>query len=96
MSTAAKRKPPAPPIPTLAERATCLFEEIMDSSAGEQRSILLGLRDMLDAALDDIAEARRCKTEPGAIPVGWVRQQLDNKGYGACHCKAMAEALKDA
>ena len=93
MTTATKRKPS---IPTLAERATALLEELLEAPAEEQREILMGWRDMLDARLDDIAESRRPKTEPGAIPVGWMRQQLDNKGYGACHCKAMAEALKDA
>jgi hypothetical protein len=93
MKTATKRKDP---IPSLRERASVLFEELLEAPAEEQREIVMGWRDMLDAALDDIAEARRCKTEPGAIPVGWMRQQLDNKGYGACHCKAMVEALKDA
>jgi hypothetical protein len=95
MKTATKRKPD--PIPTLRERISVVFEELLlEAPAEEQREILMAWRNMLDARLDDIAEARRCKTEPGAIPVGWVRQQLDNKGYGACHCKAMAEALKDA
>jgi hypothetical protein len=94
MKTATKRKPDS--IPTLRERISVLFEEILEAPSEEQREVLMGWRDMLDARLDEIAEQRRPKTEPGAIPVGWVRQQLDNKGYGACHCKAMVEALKDA
>jgi hypothetical protein len=94
MKTATKRKDP---IPSLRERiSVAFFEELLEAPSEEQRDILLGFRDMLDARLDEIAEARRCKVEPGAIPVGWMRQQLDNKGYGACYCKAMAEALKDA
>jgi hypothetical protein len=93
MKTATKRKDP---IPSLRERISVAFEELLEAPAEEQRDMLMAWRDMLDARLDDIAEARRCKTEPGAIPVGWMRQQLDNKSYGACHCKAMAEALKDA
>ena len=93
VKTATKRKDP---IPSLRERISVAFEELLEAPAEEQRDMLMAWRDMLDARLDDIAEARRCKTEPGAIPVGWMRQQLDNKGYGACHCKAMAEALKDA
>jgi hypothetical protein len=80
----------------LRECISVAFGELLEAPSEEQRDILLGFRDMLDARLYDIAEPRRCKTEPGAIPVGWVRQQLDNKDYGACHCKAMAEALKDA
>jgi hypothetical protein len=93
MKTATKRKDP---IPSLRERISVAFEELLEAPAEEQRDILMAWRDMLDARLDDIAEARRCKAEPGAIPVGWMRQQLDNKGYGACHCKALAEMLKDA
>jgi hypothetical protein len=92
VKTATKRKDP---IPSLRERISVVFEELLEAPSEEQRDILLGFRAMLDARLDEIAEARRCKVEPGAIPVGWMRQQLDNKGYGACHCKAMAEA-KDA
>jgi hypothetical protein len=93
MKTATKRKDP---IPSLRERISVVFEELLEAPAEEQRDILMAWRDMLDARLDDIAEARRCKTEPGAIPIGWMRQRLDNKGYGACYCQAMAEALKDA
>ena len=93
MKTATKRKDS---IPSLRERISVAFEELLEGPAEEQRDILMAWRDMLDARLDDIAEARRCKVEPGAIPVGWMRQQLDNKGYGACHCKALAETLKDA
>jgi hypothetical protein len=93
MKTATKRKDP---IPSLRERISVAFEELLEAPCEEQRDILLGFRDMLDARLDEIAEARRCKVEPAAIPVGWVRQQLDNKGYGACYCRAMVEALKDA
>jgi hypothetical protein len=94
MKTATKRKPD--PIPTLAERASALLEELLEAPAEEQREILTGWRDMLDAALDDIAEARRPKTEPGAIPVGWIKMQFHARGHGECPCRAMAEALKDA
>ena len=105
MTAAAKQRHPI--IPTLRERATVLLEELLEAPSEEQREILTGWRDMLDAALLDLAEKLRPKGETkadaqgqpaivGSIPAGWIKMQLHQKGYGDCPCKAMAEALKDA
>src|SRR5437879_1367706 len=102
MKTAAIRKPS---IPTLRERATALLEEMLEAPAEEQREILTGWRDMLDAALLDLAEKLRPKGTStvgatgdrevvGGIPATWIKMQLNARGHGDCPCKAMAEALK--
>jgi hypothetical protein len=101
----AARKP-APSIPTLAERATTLLEELLEAPAEEQRQILTAWRDVLDAALTDLAEELRPKgaiTEGatgerevvGSIPVGWIKMQMDARGHGPCPCRATIEALKE-
>jgi hypothetical protein len=106
MTVAAKQRHPIT-IPTLRERATALLEELLEAPTEEQREILTGWRDMLDAALDDLAEARRPKGETrldatgqvavvGSIPVGWTKMQFHARGHGDCPCRAMVEALKDA
>jgi hypothetical protein len=106
MKAAAKKLSP-PPIPTLAERATALLEELLEAPAAGRREILTWWREALDDALLDLAEELRPKGETkvdaqgqsavvGSIPVGWIKMQLHQKGYGECPCKAMAEALKDA
>jgi hypothetical protein len=93
-------------VPSLAERATVLLEEILEAPAEEQRQILTGWRDMLDAALTDLAEKQRPKGavtvgatgEPevvGALPASWIKLQLDARGHGHCPCRALAEALKE-
>jgi hypothetical protein len=105
MTAAVKQRHPI--IPTLRERATVLLEELLEAPAEEQRAILTGWRDMLEAALDDLAERIRPRGEikndaqgqsaiVGGIPAGWIKMQLHARGHGDCPCKAMAEALKDA
>jgi hypothetical protein len=104
--TAAKQKHPIA-IPTLRERATVLLEEILEAPAEDQREILTGWRDMLDAALLDLAEKLRPKGEIkidaqgqsaiiGSVPAGYIKMQLHHRGHGDCPCRAMVEALKDA
>jgi hypothetical protein len=104
---ATKRKPPSISIPSLIERATVLLEELLEAPASEQREVLTLWRDKLDAALDHIAEAIRPRGETkvdalgqsavvGSIPVGFIRTQLDSKGYGNCHCRSMIEAVKES
>jgi hypothetical protein len=67
--------------------------------------ILTGWRDMLDAALDDLAEKLRPKGAitvgatserevVGGIPVGWSKMQFHARGHGDCPCRAYAEAIK--
>jgi hypothetical protein len=94
MSAAAKRKP-TPSIPTLAERASVLLEELLEAPAAKRREILTWWRTALDEALLDLAEDLRPKGEHG-IPVNWIKMQLHARGHGECPCRAMAEALKDA
>jgi hypothetical protein len=97
---------PAPPIPSLRERATALLEELLEADAETRRDVLTGWRDMLDAALDDLAEDRRPKGAitigatgerevVGGIPVGWIKMQFDARGHGNCPCRAMIEAMKE-
>ena len=89
----AKRKPSVS-IPTLAERASALLEELLEAPARERRDVLTWWCDALDSALDDLAEERRPKGEHG-IPAPWIKLQLHARGYGNCACRAHAEALKD-
>jgi hypothetical protein len=107
MTSAAKRKPAPPIIPSLAERAQCLFEDMMDSPPHERRELLTWWRESLDDALDHLAEELRPKGEikvdatgqdaiVGSIPVGWTKMQLHARGHGDCPCRAMAEALKES
>jgi hypothetical protein len=101
----AKRNP-APSIPSLAERAMVLFEELLEAPAAERREILTWWRNALDGELDDLAEKLRPKGavtlgatgQPevvGGIPVGWIKMQLDARGHGNCPCRAMIEAVKE-
>ena len=101
--TATKRKPS---IPTLAERATALLEELLEAPAYERREILTSWREALDSAIGDLAEALRPKGHVGtgavgetavigSIPVGFVKMQLMTRGYGECPCRSLAEASKD-
>jgi hypothetical protein len=92
MKTARK---PVPSIPTFAERAMVLFEELLDAPAPERQEILTWWRNALDAELDDLAEKLRPKGESG-IPAPWIKMQFHARGHGDCPCKAIAEALKDA
>jgi hypothetical protein len=105
MNASAKRKP-VPSIPSLAERAMVLFEELLDAPASERREILTWWRNALDAELDDLAEDRRPKGAitvgatgerevVGGIPVGWIKMQFDARGHGNCPCRAMIEAMKE-
>ena len=84
-----------------------MLEELLEADAETQRDVLTGWRDMLDAALTDLAEKLRPKGAitvgatgerevVGGVPVGWIKMQLLARGHGDCPCKAMAEALKDA
>jgi hypothetical protein len=97
---------PAPPIPSLRERATALLEELLEADAETQRDVLTGWRDMLDAALTDLAEKLRPRGAitvgatgerevVGSVPVGWIKMQLDARGHGNCPCRAMIEAMKE-
>jgi hypothetical protein len=94
--TSAKRKPlmsPArapEPTPTLVERATTLLEAVIAAPPEVQREVLAAFRDGLDDHLDRLAEA----TRPVSIPQGYVRMQMDAKGWGTCHCQALREAMK--
>jgi hypothetical protein len=94
MTATAKRKPSVS-IPTLAERATVLLEELLEAPASERREILTWWREALDCAIGDLAEALRPKGENG-IPVNWIKMQLRARGHGECPCQALAEALRDA
>jgi hypothetical protein len=91
--SATKRK--AISIPTLAERAAALLEELLDAPASERREILTWWREALDCAIGDLAEGLRPKGENG-IPVNWIKMQLHARGHGECPCRALVEALKDA
>jgi hypothetical protein len=86
---------PALSIPTLAERATALLEELLEAPASERREILKFWREALDCAIGDLAEDLRPKGEHG-IPVNWIKMQIHARGHGECPCRAMVEALKDA
>jgi hypothetical protein len=86
--TSAKRKPE--PTPSLIEQATTLLEAVLAASAEQQREVLAAWRDGLDDHLDHLAEA----TRPVSIPQGYVRMQMDAKGWGNCYCQALREALK--
>jgi hypothetical protein len=92
MTTATKRKLS---IPTLAERASALLEEILEAPASERREVLESWREGLDRAIDQLAEELRPKGQFG-IPRGWIKMQMHARGHGTCPCRAMAEALKDA
>jgi hypothetical protein len=92
-------------VPSLKERASALMEELLNAPASERREVLTAWRDALDQALDNLAEEFRPKGEAkldalgqpaivGGIPRGFVRTQLDSKGYGNCHCRAYCEAVK--
>src|SRR6266545_5617352 len=105
MTATAKRKPPAPSIPSLAARVLALLRELETASAEQQREVITLWRDVIDKRLDGIAEGLTPKGKltvdacgnaaiVGAIPVGFVRQQLDIAG-GHCNCKSMIEALKE-
>jgi hypothetical protein len=91
--TATKRK--HDPIPSLAERASALMEELLEAPASERREILKFWREALDCAIGDLAEDLRPKGEHG-IPVNWIKMQMHARGHGECPCRAMVEALKDA
>jgi hypothetical protein len=52
------------------------------------------LRDELDKLLDQIAEERRPKGEGRAVPVGWLRQELNIRG-GFCLCRSYLATLAD-
>jgi hypothetical protein len=93
MKTATKRK--LDPIPTLAERATALLEELLEASASERREILKWWREALDCAIGDLAEELRPKGEQG-VPVNWIKMQIHARGHGECPCRAYAEAVKES
>jgi hypothetical protein len=69
-------------IPSLKERALALIEELFEVAAEEQIEVLTTIDQMLSDEADALAEERRPKTEPGAIPAGWVRAQWDLRGRG--------------
>lgn len=83
----------APPPDVVGER----YEQtaITGATDEERREILTGWRDMLDAALDDLAEKLRPKGESG-IPAPWIKMQLHARGHGDCPCRAYAEAVKES
>ena len=55
---------------------------------------IVALREELDSALNELAEERRPKGDGGrAIPVGWMRQEMDIRG-GHCLCKSYLAASK--
>jgi hypothetical protein len=92
----AKRKPPAPSIPTpLVERVRALAEELVNAPAAERHGALTAFREMIDAALSECAEAMRPKGESG-IPAPWIRMQLDAKGHGNCLCRSLLAISKDS
>jgi hypothetical protein len=93
-------------IPTLAERARVLLEELLEAPTEEQREVLMAWREALDCAISDLAENLRPKGHVGigaagetavvgSIPVGFVKMQLMARGFGECPCHALAEILKD-
>jgi hypothetical protein len=89
--TTAKRKPPIS-VPSLRERITAALEELIeDASPAEQREILTGWRDVLDAALEERAEKIRSPSIPGP----WIKMQMDARGHGNCPCRALIEAMKE-
>jgi hypothetical protein len=57
----------------------------------------------LDAALDDLAAARKAQVascgpenrEGAAIPHSTFRQLIDQRGFGDCHCRAYLAAMKE-
>jgi hypothetical protein len=75
----------APPIPTLQERATTLFEEILDAPADEAIAVIDAWTDMANQFLDEFAE----RTRPPSIPVGWIRMQMNIKSNGPCPCRGV-------
>ena len=93
MKTATKRKPD--PVPTLAERATALLEELLEARASARRDILTWWRDALNLAIGDLAEDLRPKGEHG-VPVNWIKMQIHARGHGECPCRAYAEAVKES
>jgi hypothetical protein len=110
MKSAAKRKPKPELMsansPSLKQRAEALLVDLLSAPTSEQREVLTLWRDALDKALDDIAQGLAPKGKlttdamgqpaiVGAIPSGWIRNQIDIRG-GHCHCRSLVEALKDS
>jgi hypothetical protein len=75
-------------VPSFLERWNALVEELLDSPSMEQIEALKALDQALSHEMDLIAEEIRPKGEMrdgervGAIPVGFIRMQLDQKGRG--------------
>ena len=67
-------------ISTLKERTAALIEELLEAQDAEQIEVLTAIDQMLSDKADTLAERRRPKTEGSAIPVGWMRQEMDLRG----------------
>ena len=83
-------------IPSLSERFAAIVEELFDAPVEERLEALRMLDQELDHALDMLAEERRPKG-PHGIPVGYIRQQMDQRGRGnsECYIAAVAAAMKE-
>jgi hypothetical protein len=81
MSAAVKKLKPRPVnIVSLEKRAATLIEDLLDAPVEEQIAVLTMIDQMLSDKADTLAEKRRPKAEGSAIPVGWVRRQMDLQG----------------
>jgi hypothetical protein len=87
MMPAAKRK-----IPTILERFTALLEE---ANADDLRDMIEAINTKTDEALDKLAEELRPKGEGGAVPVDWMRQNLESRSFGPCACRSYVAATKE-
>jgi hypothetical protein len=92
MSAAAKKQKVI--IPTLRERADALLDEVLDAPREEAIEVIEAWKTKLSEALDALAEERRPKQEGSAIPVGWLRLQMDVRG-GHCLCRSYLATLED-
>jgi hypothetical protein len=81
MTTAVRKlKPRAVNIVSLENRARALIEDMFDAAAEQQIAVLTIFDQMLSDKANTLAEKRRPKAEGSAIPVGWVRRQMDLQG----------------
>jgi hypothetical protein len=97
-------------IPSLKEHMIALMEELVSAPVEEQIEVLTAINQMLDNALDVLAEEKRPKGKlttdavgrpaiVGALPAGSVRVEFDLQARkqfpGECLCKSYLAAIKE-
>jgi hypothetical protein len=81
MSTTAKKVT----VPTLRERANALFDELLEAPGEAVVEVLNQWRDMVDQHLLEFSE----HTRPRNILGGWIKNQVEIRSQGVCHCRCL-------